>query len=191
MAISFTFLYNGSTQVFSIEESTISTQSVFLVGLPKAGSTLQNRVMGPIFTNVGLKSFSVQNVLRGMGISPRDYPADLCKIYRQNGYAYIGYRGLRPSDGIPDFASNRTAYLVRDPRDMIVSKYFSEAFSHRPPGSSVDSSMKREFEVRRELLQRTSLEDYVLEYSINILRVFEKPTMFSVEYHIECGDMKI
>ena len=149
----FSFPYKGTTQSIDLPEKGGDSPSVFLIGLPKAGSTLLNRVMQPLCERGGLAHFSLHNEMRRLGISMRDMPDNIGEIYEPTGYTYIGYRGLQSHDQLPEFASGRTVYLVRDPRDMVVSKYFSEAFSHRPPGSAADDRMVKKFEERRQKLQ--------------------------------------
>lgn len=173
MTKTFSFPYKATTQEIEIPEAGGDGQSVFLLGLPKAGSTLLNRVMRPLCERGGLAPFSLHNEMRGLGVAIQDMPDTVGEIYSATGYAYMGYRGLQSQDQLPAFASGRTVYLVRDPRDMVVSKYFSEAYSHRPPGSVADDKMVKKFEERRQQLQDMDLDDYVLEAGHNTLKAFE------------------
>jgi hypothetical protein len=51
--------------------------SVFLAGLPKAGSTLLNRLMRPIPEAAGLAFYALPEELRSLGVRPADFPAEL------------------------------------------------------------------------------------------------------------------
>lgn len=186
MTKTFSFSYKGTTQNMDLPDKGGDISSVFLFGLPKAGSTLLNRVMRPLCERGDLAAFSLHNAMRGLGISMQDMPDTVGEIYEATGYVYMGYRGLQPQDKIPSFASGRAVYLVRDPRDMIVSKYFSEAFSHRPPGSTVDDKMIKKFEERRQKLQNMNLDNYVLESGHHTLDAFEntQAELANVEHRV-------
>lgn len=173
MTKTFSFPYKGTTQNIELPEKGSDRPSAFLIGLPKAGSTLLNRVMQPLCKRAGLAPFSLHNEMRRLGIPMQDMPDTVGEIYETTGHVYMGYRGLQPQDKVPSFASGCAVYLVRDPRDMIVSKYFSEAFSHRPPGSAADDQMMKKFEARRQKLQDMNLDNYVLESAHHTREAFE------------------
>jgi hypothetical protein len=154
------------------EKTNDQRSSVFVVGLPKAGSTLLNRIMAPLCNHVGLTKVSINNQLRSLGIPLNKLPASVTNLYDPTGYAYMGYRGLSRFLPLPKFASGRTVLLVRDPRDMVVSAYFSEAFSHRPPGAVVDDGMSRDFESRRQMIISTPIDEYVLSAAANFNQIF-------------------
>lgn len=149
-----------------------ATTSVFLLGLPKAGSTLLNRLMRPITGSAGLSWFAVQEVLRGLGVKPVDFPAVINDLYAPQGYAFGGYRSLPGALSVPDFASGRAVLLVRDPRDMLTSLYYSIAVSHAPPGSAVGKDMQKEFDRRREETVRSSIDSFVIENMATTLGQF-------------------
>ncbi|MBA3812152.1 MAG: hypothetical protein H0X27_11035, partial [Caulobacteraceae bacterium] len=108
--------------------------TVFLLGLPKAGSTLLARLMTPVVRSAGLTYVAVQDALHGLGVPPGDYPAEVNRAFQPNGYAFGGFRSLPGALALPPYACDRTVLLVRDPRDMLTSLYFSLALSHAPPG---------------------------------------------------------
>ncbi len=168
------FDVNGVSLELRLPEKTNDTlASAFLVGLPKAGSTLLNRIMRRLCIRAGLSPFSLNNEMRNMGVSANTYPANIAELYDPTGYLYMGFRGLSVYHTLPAFASGHIVYLIRDPRDMVVSAYFSEGFSHRPPGTTVGSGMADEFEARRQEVVQTPIDAYVLNTARAVLRNFE------------------
>lgn len=147
--------------------------SAFLVSLPKAGSTLFYRLMTPIANRAGLPFFSLPNTLHDIGVPARDVATGLSEVFRPTGYTYGGYRGIEPGMELPPYADGRTVVLVRDPRDMLTSLYFSEAKSHVPPGNSASDTLLKQFEERRRRALSTAIDDFVLGRAAGLLFSFE------------------
>lgn len=140
-----------------------AVDSVFLVGLPKAGSTLLNRLMRPVVTASGLSFVGLQEIMYGMGVAAQDIPAEVNQAFQPKGYAFGAFRSLPGGLRLPQYATDRTVLLVRDPRDMLTSLYFSLARSHRPPGRAVGGALAETFEEQRQEVNRTSIDSFVLE----------------------------
>lgn len=148
--------------------------SYFLIGLPKAGSTLLNRVMRPISAKLGASFFSIPNELYGLGLSTNEIASGLNELFEPHGYAYLGFRGLDAAYRLPAFASGRTVLLVRDPRDMMTSMYFSEAFSHVAPGAAEGEKLLEEFQRNRAAALAEPVDDYALRRAADVRRTFER-----------------
>lgn len=174
----FTFEIDGQSARIDVPDpGNMDIASLFLVGLPKAGSTLLNRVMRPIAVSAGLSPFSLHNEMRGLGIAVTAIPPAAEAIYEPRGYAYTGFHGLGEHSKLPRFASGHTVHVVRDPRDMVVSRFFSDAYSHRPPGNEVSGELVRLFEEQRNKLQSMPIDQYVLETATETLDVFKQTEM--------------
>lgn len=150
-----------------------SAPSAFVVSLPKAGSTLFYRLMTPLANRAGLPFFSLPNTLHDIGVPARDVERGLDAVFRPTGYTYGGYRGIEPGMELPPYADGRTVALIRDPRDMLTSLYFSEAKSHVAPGSSASDTLLKQFEERRRRAQSTAIDDFVLGRAAGLLFSFE------------------
>lgn len=148
--------------------------SVFLISLPKAGSTLLNRIMRPLCKTAGLTPFSIHNKLWEMGLNPDTVSGDIPSLFNERGYVYLGFRGWDPQYPIPACASGRTVFLMRDPRDMAVSQYFSEAFSHKPPGTGTDGKLARQFETRRQEIRQQGIDEYTLTMAPTIRTIHDR-----------------
>jgi len=147
-------------------------ESVFLVSLPKAGSTLLNKMMSQVASAAGLVSFNAPQELRKLGVKPNDTPDSLNALFLPKGYLYGGFRGLPGGTQLPSWASGRTVVLVRDPRDMLVSLYFSEAYSHSPPGTGSGGALYEHFQKQREKAQAVPVDDYVKSHGAQYARIY-------------------
>jgi hypothetical protein len=147
--------------------------SAFVIGLPKAGSTLLHSMMQSIGECSGLSYFSLATEARRRGVHPQQIPPATDTLYVPYGYLYGGFRGLPPKTTIPQWASGRTILLVRDPRDMVVSLYFSQAYSHTPPGSAGQGKLRAEFYKKRERAISSSIDEFALENAKLISHIFD------------------
>lgn len=131
--------------------------SVTVFALPKSGSTLLDGIMRKLSRKVGLRYVSVMGEFFSIGIPPEQMPAGTSSIFLPNGYCYGGFRHLPPFD-IPILSQSRPVLLVRDPRDMLVSFYFSMRESHQEPGNKLEST---KVSMPRDPALTVSIDDYV------------------------------
>ncbi len=153
-----------------------SIASVFFVGLPKAGSTLLNGLMRPISTAAGLSFVAPQEILFAMGVAAQNIPAEVNAVFAPTGQAYGGFRSLPGGFSLPSFAADRTILLVRDPRDMLTSLYFSLASSHRAPGKAVGEAAAATFSEQREEVNRMSIDAFALDRVRLVVNQFRSVT---------------
>jgi hypothetical protein len=137
----------------------------FLLGVRKCGSSILNSICEALarlnnrgFVDVG-HTFFTANVLT------RDWQRDpaLRNIVRQ-GIVYGGFRDM-PLGLLEDeaFRTGPKFLLVRDPRDALVSEYFSNAYSHHiPPSSGDEDAVTATMLAKREQALAADISDYVL-----------------------------
>ena len=89
-------------------------------------------------------------------------------IFKPQGYVYTPFEGM--IKGIPALEKYKIVLMVRDPRDMLVSEFYSAAFSHAVPDKNGDKY--EAFMARREMLQTTSIDDYVLSQAEGLCNAF-------------------
>jgi hypothetical protein len=167
-------LADGREVVLQVPSPGNAAPSFFVLGLAKAGSTLFNRVMRPIATAAGFSFFSLRNTLSELGIPPDSVDYDASDpVFLPHGCCYGGFRGLPGGMAIPAFGKGRSVLLVRDPRDMLTSLYYSIAFSHRPPPSQEAGSLVDAFNDQRHAALESSVDAYALQYAPVVLRIFE------------------
>lgn len=135
--------------------------SFFVLGVRKSGSTILNRMLRTLSQHQGLAFLDVAGKLFEAGVRVRDWQRDpglACLL--GGGNVYGGFRTcpIALLDE-PLFIACRKVLLVRDPRDALVSEYFSNAFSHSvPQGTDTRAQM---LQLRREALA-SPIDDFVV-----------------------------
>jgi hypothetical protein len=92
-------------------------------------------------------------------------------LFKSNGYVYSVFGGM--IEGIPSLDKFKVVLVVRDPRDILVSDYYSIAYSHAIP----DGEKKEIYLSRRESALASPLDEYVLNSAPKLQSVFEKYAM--------------
>ena len=87
---------------------------------------------------------------------------------RPRGYVYSPFGG--PIEGV-SFDDFRVVLMVRDPRDLLVSEYFSVAFSHMLPP---DRAKRRTFAAQRRFAIENGVDAYALRYCERMRLTFER-----------------
>jgi len=114
-------------------------------------------------------------------------------IFKPEGYIYTVFGGM--VEGIERLEKYKVVLGVRDPRDMLVSSYFSQAFSHVIPDEK--GNKQAGFMARREFALRSTIDEYVLAESEKLNRTFLKyhelllqkyPTIYVARYEDMLGD---
>lgn len=122
--------------------------SLFAWSLNKAGSTLLTRMLDDYFAGVSVPRIDIPGLLFQHGLSSDIGPEEYAKLLSAEGYAYIGWRnGAAFKVQQFRFRDANHVLLVRDPRDRLVSSYFSVAYSHSIPqtgalGATMDADRK-------------------------------------------------
>jgi len=106
--------------------------SVVGMSLPKAGSTLLFALLQDLAPKAGLAYVSLQDFFFLNGLRLTEQPHEAGSLFRARGYCYGGFRGPPPY-AIPILDAARCVVLVRDPRDMAVSHWYSITQSHVVP----------------------------------------------------------
>lgn len=129
---------------------TESRPSSFLFAFVKSGSTLMNNMVRDYCNQIDAPYFSLYDQAFAQGIRTADIDHDAEACFHSRGVVYSGFRHY-PAFRLPTDGA-RQALLARDPRDMLVSLYFSLAKSHVIPAGN--TSLEQ---------QRRGLKDYPIE----------------------------
>jgi hypothetical protein len=99
----------------------------------KAGSTLLHNMLTEYCRRRGVPVVDIPSAVFQAGVRVQTItPESMDSVLEETGYGYVGWR--TPLYRVKfDFARTRNVLLVRDPRDRIVSMYFSWAYSHVVP----------------------------------------------------------
>lgn len=153
----------GATVAFRIAEGTAGP--FFCLGVRKSGSSLLNRIVATLARVNGVHAVDIPGTMFRRGLLARDWTAvDVSPLLRP-GNLYLGWRTLAPGlAAAPAFAAGRKVLMVRDPRDALVSQYFSDAFSHALPGGQDALGPGRAaFLAKRERVRAMTIDAFVLE----------------------------
>lgn len=141
--------------------------STFVIGIYKGGSTLLNRMIGELLRESRRRSINMPLLLRKEGWEPSSVATDVDGLCEYEGVVYSGFRNC-PSflQNSPNFLRSNKLVMVRDPRDILVSLYFSHAYSHAIPQSG---PVRQHAEETRERALSTSIDEYALENAEKVL----------------------
>lgn len=138
----------------------------FCLGVRKSGSTLLNRIVQPLARRNGINAVNIPATFFMHGLDVDDWAgADLRDVVLP-GNIYVGFRSF-PANiaGYPRFEMARKVFMFRDPRDALISQYFSDAYSHPAPAGDTEASRQHAemFERRRAEARGTPIDDYVIK----------------------------
>jgi len=136
----------------------VEESSFFLFSLPKAGSTLLMHVMADVCKLLNIPTVDLPTKVFSLGIQPGELTEDINSLWQSRGYAYVGFRSFLPPTDF-DFSTTKNILLVRDPRDMLVSLYFSMKYSHVVPDVEEGEHPIRK---QRAVLNNTDINQAVL-----------------------------
>ncbi|MFO7871860.1 MAG: sulfotransferase domain-containing protein [Kiritimatiellia bacterium] len=129
--------------------------SVLVFTVHRSGSTFLGRLLHTLVNQSDMVMadfdtfFALQEIPVREGFKDTDF---INRVFSPEGYVYGPCRSFRD---IPDVGRYRKLLLLRDPRDALVSKYYSIAYSHIP----VSMNLLRR---RRKALTET-VDQFVLE----------------------------
>ncbi len=79
-------------------------------------------------------------------------------LFKPAGYLYSVFGGM--VEGIPELERYRVVLMIRDPRDVLVSEYYSYAFSHSEPSKL--GNKYADFMKMRQKARNVTIDEYVL-----------------------------
>jgi hypothetical protein len=145
--------------------------SCFVFSLPKAGSVLVNNLVADLGRDVGMTFRSIMDEYFVQGVADQDIPRTIFDGLDPVGHVYGGFRYLLPGTAIPDWGGTRMIFLVRDPRDMLVSQYYSVRSSHTLPGENSSSTLRQLFQLERQRALEATVDEYVIEHADGVLQL--------------------
>lgn len=144
----------------------------FALGVRKSGSSMFNQALAFLALRNGVTSVGLPDRFFRLGLRARDWAGlDLTPVL-QPGNLYAGFRTLPPLLPATDaFRTGRKVFLFRDPRDALVSQYFSDAYSHQMPDAPNQLGEGRAaFAAKRAVALQTPIDDHVLAQARPMLR---------------------
>ena len=153
-------------------ETTSNRQSVIFFTVHKSASVFVGTILKTIASSVGITPIDLPAYLFSIGIEPYAYlkqKGNFDKIYKKNGYSYGPYREFLPY--IPDLGAYKIVLMLRDPRDVLVSLYYSAGYSHNIP--SRKGGISEILQTMRVSASETSIDSFVLDYADVFLNRYE------------------
>jgi len=134
----------------------------FVFGIRKSGSSILNSIVISLAKKAQVNYVDVAGKMFEAGVTVAQWQGDreLASILRP-GNVYGGFRNF-PEGLLGDrtYESARKILLVRDPRDALVSEYFSNAFSHSLPEQG--EAREQMLELREEA-RHAHIEQFVIQ----------------------------
>ena len=130
-------------------------QSAFLFSFHKSGSTLMDGMIRVYCKSFNIPTFSLFNAAFDSGIPTGEVGEDAAVCFSGHGRIYTGFRHF-PNFEL-DLTGVKSILLVRDPRDMLVSWYYSVTLSHVAPRKH------RKFLEKRTQASLMSIDEFALD----------------------------
>lgn len=143
--------------------------SFFVFALPKTGSVLQDRIFEDICSELNIPLVSIAKSAFNQGIEEGNFKAGICRLFVKRGYGFYGFRYLPAYLTNFDLKDYKKIILVRDPRDILVSHYFSMKNSHAIPQGEMGERLLK----HRATIQDSNIDEYVLEKAQTFLNLFQ------------------
>lgn len=168
-----TLLKTTDGQVAEIELSPpADIESFFVFCLHKSGSSLLNAMLNEICRLAGVPSFRPQELAFKHGFDVDSWDPEIQSLFKRDGYCYAGFRSFPPYLDDFDLTGFKKVLLVRDPRDILVSLYFSEKKSHPIPKGELGEQLS----AWREEVANMTVDQHALRTAENIRNNFERYT---------------
>ena len=91
-------------------------------------------------------------------------------IFKPKGYLYSVFGGM--VENIDNLENYKIILSIRDPRDILVSLYFSNAFSHRTPPKT--SNKRSKFLKERKWAQSVDIDEFVIAKADQLYQIYNK-----------------
>lgn len=144
--------------------------SFYAFSMHKAGSSLLEKMLSELCYKLSIPVVNPHSSAWRSGISTDQISANLDLALLPTGYAYIGFRHLFPLGIKTDLSAPKKILLVRDPRDMLTSLYFSHKYSHSSPSNKGDA--KKLMSDSRENARTNNINDFAIDYAHHYKSLF-------------------
>ncbi len=149
---------------------TKSTESsVVFVTMHKAGSVFVTKIIAELTELRGMRHVDFAGEAFARGLIEWEYCVEGSQYLDVPGYFFGAFRGPY-LDKLKDFRQSRVIAQIRDPRDCIVSLYFSYKFSHAKPG---EGEQMKKFSEAREAAASSDIDTFSLSRAAEYRRRLE------------------
>lgn len=143
--------------------------SFYVFSIWKAGSTMLDGIIKDICFYLHIPIIDVSPQAFMQGIDDNRLTPDICQVFVKTGYCYTGFRCLPSYLRDFDFQNGKKILLVRDPRDCVVSHYFSTKYSHEITRGDLGKNQM----LLRQLLFETGIDTHAGQISNRFKNAFD------------------
>ncbi len=157
----------GQRYKVTIPDPKPKLKSAYIFAFVKSGSTLLNNMVETYCKRADVPFFSLFNSAFDQGVSTQNIQEDALVCFKRTGCIYTGFRHF-PAFNL-DVTDAAVIWLARDPRDMLVSRYYSILKSHKIPKGLVSKMMIRS----RNAAKKLDINQYAIRTSKSFARDYQ------------------
>jgi len=160
-------------------------QSIVFFTIHKSASVYVGNMLKQLTTHAGMIAIDLDTYYF-LSNTQEDTMRTIDWSATKRGYFFGPFRHYHPA--LPPLDEYKVILMVRDPRDVLTSLYFSHAYSHTIP-SGTGAKAQSSLQIRNEALQHT-IDEYVLKeastyfyrYREYAQKLLHKPNLLFVRY---------
>ena len=159
--------------MFSIEKRLLnnrqveasSLQSILFFTTYKCASSFAGEIINELTEDAGYKHVDFDSYFYHL---EKDTDGEYIKLFSKNAFRRSGfiYGPMRRYQSIPDVNEYKTLLILRDPRDVLVSHYYSAKYSHEVGTAKMLQ--------KRRITQVQGIDEFVLERLEEFANIYEQ-----------------
>lgn len=154
-----TFCPPTQTSSDELDPATPLVSSFALLTMHKAASTYVGSILQEVFASCGYRTENPASEAFDAGVDEVDYILQNTERFAQSK-TYFGPFRTESATPVSAIKSLRPIVHIRDPRDCVVSLYYSLAFSHVEPGPG---PVRDKFLADRQAFQEMGVDEFCFE----------------------------
>ncbi len=120
--------------------------------------------------NVGMNEYAFKSDFPYLNKLSAEEMQQYHHVFKPQGYTYSVFGGM--IDGIPNLDQYLVVLMVRDPRDVLVSGYYSVAYSHPEPAYGTEKY--KNFLNDRAFAQQATVDEYAIAQCDRVYATYER-----------------
>lgn len=136
----------------------------------KCASTFLDKFIGSVAVDQGLTSYNYESLIWNISSVETEV---VLQEKRERIFSRSGalYGPIRRFVDVPNLANRNILLVLRDPRDVVVSEYYSVAYSHALPGNK---RSRDRYLIRRERAKSQTVDEYAVEAAYRYKEVYSQ-----------------
>ncbi|MEM8525215.1 MAG: sulfotransferase domain-containing protein [Bacteroidota bacterium] len=161
--------------------------SILHFSLNKSATQYVKKVLNQAASSLGmstanLNGYAFHSDFPYLDLLPKAEFQEYQYLFKPKGYLYSVFGGM--IDGLENLEDYLVVLMTRDPRDIVVSSYYSTAYSHPLPSKHSDKA--DDFYEKRATTQQMNIDEYALQESEIVLEVYNRYMELLLEKHPTC-----